>query len=71
MAMQQKSDSPTRKVMVAGVAGAASAVVVWVMEVSLGMEVPAEVAVALSTLIGFFAAYFVPPHPGDGIEETL
>lgn len=45
-----------RKVATGGLAGAASIVIVWIVSL-LGVDVPAEVASAFTTLLGTGAAY--------------
>lgn len=47
---------PTPKVAAGGAAGAASILLVWILGQS-GLDVPAEVAAALTVLIGTGAAY--------------
>ena len=49
---------PDRKVAAGGLAGALSVLLVWFMNLG-GVDVPAEVASALTTIIGFGTAYFV------------
>ena len=54
--MTTPSRKPTKKVAAAGTAGAASIVLVWLLG-QAGVEVPAEVASALTTLIAFAGGY--------------
>lgn len=49
---------PTRKVTAGAIGGAASIIVVWMIGV-LGLEVPAEVASAFTTVISFGLGYMV------------
>jgi hypothetical protein len=55
------STYPTKKVAAAGVAGAVSIVVVWVLHRFVQVDVPPEVASAGTTILAFLAGYFMPP----------
>ncbi|MFQ5915843.1 MAG: hypothetical protein ACE5JS_21935 [Nitrospinota bacterium] len=46
-----------KKVAAAGVAGAFTVIVVWVVEEFAGLQIPAEVASAFTALIAFVAGY--------------
>lgn len=50
---------PNRKVASGGFAGAVSVLLVWGLN-SAGIEVPAEAAAALTSVVTFAVAYFVP-----------
>ena len=50
---------PSRKVTVGALAGALASLAVWIADAFAGIKVPAEQAVALSTLLTFVVAYFV------------
>lgn len=50
---------PRPKVAAAGIGGAASILLVWVAGL-LGLEVPAEVAAAFSTVVSFAAGWLQP-----------
>jgi hypothetical protein len=54
----QVSTAPTNKVAAAGIGGSLSVVLVWVAGM-FGVEVPAEVASAITTIVAFFAGYLV------------
>jgi putative flippase GtrA len=69
MAAVQSSKAPTRKVATAGVAGAISAIVLFVLK-QKGVEVPGDVATAVTTLIAFFLAYIVPPSTNDDVAPA-
>lgn len=56
---------PSRKVSVGLIAGAIVAVVMWLLKEFAMVIVPAEVGVALSTIISAIISYFVP----DALEE--
>lgn len=51
-----RSLAPTSKVLAGGVAGAASVVLVWLVSL-FGLQVPPEVAAAVTVLLGVGAAY--------------
>lgn len=51
--------TPDRKVLVGGVAGALTSIIVWSLS-QKGIVVPAEIAVAISTVVTFATQYFTP-----------
>lgn len=60
---------PNAKVASGSVAGAVTIVLVWVAAL-LGLEIPTEVAQAITILIGFGVAYLVPEKvPGKRVKE--
>jgi hypothetical protein len=54
-----ESNVPTRKVALGGLAGAVATVIVWASKAFGGVEVPAEIAVALTAIFTFALQYFV------------
>lgn len=54
----QPTSAPVPKVAAAGVAGAATSIVLWGVNAIWHIDVPAEVGAALATVIAFIAAYF-------------
>lgn len=56
--------APDRKVGVGALGGAIAAIVVWIMTAN-GIEVPADVAVAITSVLVFILQYFVPNAPGQ------
>jgi hypothetical protein len=54
----QVSSAPTNKVAAAGIGGSVAVVLVWLAGM-FGIEVPPEVAAAVTTLISFFSGYLV------------
>ena len=56
--VQQRNAVPTRKIGAAGAAGAVVTVVVWVVSLA-GLEIPAEVAAAVTLLLTVAAGYIV------------
>lgn len=57
--------APTSKVTAAGTAGAAALVLVWMLG-SFGVEVPAEVAAAITALLATGAGYLKRERIGTG-----
>ena len=51
---------PQRKVLAGGIAGAVSSLTVWALQIFAGIDVPAEQAVAITTIITFIVQYSVP-----------
>ena len=51
-------NKPSRKIGAAGLAGAGSILLVWIVGLA-GLEVPGEVASALTTVMTFATGYFV------------
>lgn len=62
-AYSQATSAPTTKVTAAVIAGAVTGVITWVLKQYFGVELPIEVAQALTVLIGFVAAYFTKEKP--------
>jgi hypothetical protein len=58
--MAEPTAVPTRKVAIGGAAGAVATILVWACKAFGGVEVPAEIAVALTALITFGLQYLVP-----------
>jgi hypothetical protein len=58
--MAEPTAVPTRKVAIGGAAGAVATIVVWASKAFGDVEVPAEIAVALTALITFGLQYMVP-----------
>lgn len=56
--VEQPTAAPTRKVTAAGLGGALTVIIVFVIN-SLGTEVPGEVASAITTVVTFLAGYFI------------
>lgn len=70
-AFKQASDAPTTKVISGGIAGAISAVIVWILNafdlLPGGTQIPGEIASALTTIVSFIVSYLVPPSQRDQI----
>jgi len=58
--MADTNNVPNRKVVIGAAAGALMTIVAWCTKAFSGVEIPAEVALAGSTIIVFFLQYFVP-----------
>lgn len=54
----QASSMPTQKVAAAGISGAVSIVLIYIAS-QLGLELPAEVAAAITTIVSFASGYLV------------
>lgn len=59
---QASGKRPLRKVSAAGLSGAVTTVVLWLVELS-GVEVPAVVAAAVTTIVAASMGYYVPSAP--------
>lgn len=62
--MTPNGNAPVRKVSAGGIAASLSIVLVFVLG-SLGVDVPPEVASAITAIIGFVAAYLTPANAGE------
>jgi len=61
----QSSPAPTTKTLAAGIAGAVTMIVVWAVKTWGKVDIPPEIAVAISTVISFAASYLTPPRESD------
>lgn len=71
--MKQQSATPTRKVGAGALAGALSAIIVWIlntMVLGADRQIPAEIGMMLTTVLTFLVSYLVPPGDGDGVTAT-
>ncbi len=59
-------NAPTRKVTLGAGVGAGVGILVWALNQYAGAGIPAEIAVAGSTLLTFVAQYFIPEPPKRG-----
>lgn len=59
------SAKPIRKVAAGGAAGAVTTIVVWALSSFVHIDVPSEVAAALTLLVMFGVSYFVPSTAGE------
>jgi hypothetical protein len=65
-----ESNAPSRKVAVGLLAGAVMTILAWVSKTYTGIEIPAEVALAGSTVITFAIQYFVVDKETTNAPET-
>ena len=56
----EESNFPNRKVSYSALAGALSAILVWVLKTYAKQEIPGEIASALTTILTAVVAYLVP-----------
>lgn len=61
----QPTASPTAKVEAAGIGGAATTVLIYLVQTYTEVTLPATVAAAIVTLIAFGAAYLKPSKVGE------
>lgn len=64
----QYSNVPTTKTNAGGIASLIVLVVVWAVKQWGHVDVPAEVGVALTGIIGYAASYFMPPGETDTVS---
>lgn len=57
--VDQPTAAPTRKVAAGGIGGALSIVLIYIIQVVFTVELPAEVASAVTLIVSFLASYFV------------
>ena len=56
---------PVRKVAAGGVAGAITTIIVWILSAAFKVDMPPEIAAAITVVLSFAAGYFIPPAAGD------
>lgn len=56
----EPSAKPTRKVTVGLAANSAVALLAWILKLSWGIEIPAEQALSIMTLVTFVLQYAIP-----------
>ena len=61
---------PEKKVTAATVAAAVVTIVVWILRTFADVEIPAEVAVAMSTIVVALAGYFAPHTHRPGLAAS-
>jgi hypothetical protein len=65
-----RTNYPTQKVTAVGVAGAVSIVIIWALHQFAHLDMPSEVASAITTIIAFLAGYLTPPASGEVIDDA-
>lgn len=58
--VDQPTATPTRKVATAGISGAIVAIIFWLVGLVSDVEIPPEVAAAVTTIVAFALSYLVP-----------
>jgi hypothetical protein len=58
--------APVPKIAAAGIAGAVTVVLVWLLGLFTSVEVPPEVASAITTIFAFVAGWLMPDRPVGG-----
>lgn len=66
----QSSALPTQKLIVSGLAGSIVTIGVWATKQFGNVDIPPEIAAQMAVIVGFIAAYIVPPSARDQIEVT-
>ena len=61
--MNQPTANPTQKVAAAGIGGSLTILIVYVIQQAFDVQIPAEVASALTALISFASGYLVREKP--------
>lgn len=72
MLKKTATNAPVRKVSLGAVAGAASIVLVWVLNTYVlpdDGQIPEAVASAITTVLTFLVSYFVRPAPEDQVVD--
>lgn len=64
--VHQPTPAPSRKVAAGGLAGALTIILVWAVA-QFGLEVPGEVASAITVIVSFFTSYFTSERV-QGVE---
>jgi len=58
--MTETSKKPNRKVVVGGLAGAVTSILMWVTPSVIDVEIPPEIAASITTVIFAVVSYLVP-----------
>ncbi len=61
----QPTSQPTQKVAAAGIGGAVSILIIYLVQVTFNTEMPAEVASSITALIAFASGYIVKEKKGE------
>ncbi len=62
---------PVRKVAAGGAAGAITAIIVWILSAAFKINIPPEIASAITVVLSFLAGYLIPPAPGDVVVSPV
>lgn len=58
MKIDQPTSAPTAKVAAAGIGGSISVVIIYLVKVLFGLDLPGEVASAVTAIVAFTTGYF-------------
>lgn len=61
---------PTRKVMAGTLAAALTTLIIYGLETGFGLQIPVTVSGAITTVLTFLTAYFIPPSEIDQIVRS-
>ncbi len=61
----QRSAAPVRKVQAVGLAGAVSAILIWIISETTKIVIPPEIASAITTVVSVLVGYVVPAAGGE------
>lgn len=67
----QPTKEPTQKVQAAGIGGAVTSLVIWLIASFTHVEMPAEVGAALATIFAFVFAYFTRDRKPIEVVELI
>jgi hypothetical protein len=67
---KMQSLKPARKVSVAALVGAATSLVLWIIESAAGVKVPSYIATSIMTILSFIVAWLVPPSADDQVVTS-
>ena len=70
--VKQQDAAPTRKVLVGGVAGAITTIVVYLLNtyyLPTGKPITGDIGAAITTLLSFALSYLVPPAASDQVKS--
>lgn len=63
---------PSTKISAASIGGALTAIVLWGVNHFTGVDVPPEVAAAITTVVAFLLGYFIPEtNPAPSAVEAI
>jgi len=62
---------PVRKVAAGGAAGAVTAIIVWILSAAFKIDIPPEIAAAITVLLSFAAGYLIPPAANDVVVTPV
>jgi hypothetical protein len=65
-----KTAAPTQKVFAGALAGALTVVIAWALREVWKIDIPGEVASAVTVILTFITSWFTPPSPDEIVEEV-